>query len=77
MALGLSERFLKDVKALPVASVPEDLEVLSMKPRIEEALRDYTGRFEARTSVLASLKKDVENQLKVLREQGKAVLAAL
>lgn len=77
LALGLSDRFLKDVKALPVASVPEDIEVLSMKPRIEEALKACTSRSEAQASVLASLREDVENQLEVLREQGKDVLAAL
>ena len=76
-ALRLSERFLEDVRSLPVASVPEDIEALSMKPEILEALNAYSSRSEAKASLLTSLRNDVEMQLNVLREQGQAVLAAL
>jgi len=76
-ARRLSERFLEDVRNLPVASVPEDIEALSMKAKVVEVLNAYSSGSESRVSLLESFRKDVEAQLKVLREQGQAVLAAL
>ena len=77
LALDLSKRFVKDVRELPVASVPEDVVMLSMKSRMEDTLNAFASKSEQRFSSLASLRNDVEIQLNVLRKQGQSVLAAL